>query len=128
MDGLRRPLEAGEVRLRPRPAVRPPERPRTSCATLAADPAYTSIYRRLDYELTHEIMESLALAMHDRLTAPYSLSQDEAFAREGWSWPFPADASSRNHRRQGLLLERPPVHPHRRPWIIVVHAQLLPVT
>ena len=26
--------------------------------------------------------------------APYSLSRDEAFAREGWSWPFPADASA----------------------------------
>ena len=32
--------------------------------------------------------------MHDRLTAPYSLAQDEHFAREGWSWRFPADAST----------------------------------
>ena len=61
---------------------------------LAADPDCASIYRRLDDELTHELMESIALAMHDRLTAPYSLAQDEAFAREGWSWPFPADAST----------------------------------
>ena len=61
---------------------------------LAADPACASIYRRLDDELTHEIMESIALGMHDRLTAPYSLSQDQHFAREGWSWRFPADASA----------------------------------
>ena len=26
--------------------------------------------------------------------APYSLSQDEHFAREGWSWRFPADAAT----------------------------------
>ena len=32
--------------------------------------------------------------MHDRLTAPYSLTGDEAFAREGWSWRFPADTSA----------------------------------
>ena len=61
---------------------------------LSADPACASVYRRLDDELTHELMESIALAMHDRLTAPYSLAQDEAFAREGWSWPFSADAST----------------------------------
>ncbi len=61
---------------------------------LAPDPACASVYRRLDDELTHELMESMALAMHDRLTAPHSLSQDEAFAREGWSWRFPADASA----------------------------------
>ena len=61
---------------------------------LAADPDCASIYRRLNDELTDELMESMALAMHDRLTAPYSLAQDEHFAREGWSWSFPADASA----------------------------------
>ena len=39
-------------------------------------------------------MSSMALGMHDRLTAPYSLSQDETFAREGWTWRFPTDASA----------------------------------
>ena len=31
-----------------------------------------------------------------------------------------------NHRAKTAILERPPVHPHRRPWIIVGHAQSLP--
>ena len=67
---------------------------------LADDPYYTSIYRRVDDELTHELMESIALSMHDRLTAPHSLAQDERFAREGWSWRFPADASSATRVRK----------------------------
>ena len=35
-----------------------------------------------------------AASTHDRLTAPHSLSRDEAFAREGWTWSFPSDAST----------------------------------
>ena len=27
----------------------------------------------------------------DRVAAPYSLSQDEAFGRAGWGWQYPAD-------------------------------------
>lgn len=60
---------------------------------LAADPAYGEVYRRLDAELTHEVMQSMVLGMHDRLAAPYSLSSDDVMGREGWQWKFPADAS-----------------------------------
>ena len=67
---------------------------------LAADPACASIYRRLDDELTHELMQSIPLSMHDRLTAPYSLAQDEQFGREGWSWRFPAAASTATRVRK----------------------------
>ena len=61
---------------------------------LAADPAYGGeVYRRLDAELTHEVMQSMVLGMHDRLATPYSLSSDDVMGREGWQWKFPADAS-----------------------------------
>ena len=39
------------------------------------------------------MMASMAFAMHDRVVAPYSLSQDEGFGHEGWRWKLPADAS-----------------------------------
>ena len=61
---------------------------------LASDPAHAETLRRLDDELTGELMDSIEFAMHDRLTAPYSLAQDEAFAREGWTWRFPSPASA----------------------------------
>ena len=60
---------------------------------LAGDPAYGHVYRRLDAELTQEVMEAMALGLHDRLVAPASLSTSDDFAREGWEWRFPADAS-----------------------------------
>ena len=60
---------------------------------LAGDPKYVDVYRRLDEELTREIMGSMVLGMHDRLASPNSLSKDEEFGREGWQWRFPADAS-----------------------------------
>ncbi len=56
----------------------------------AGDPAYFDVYRRLDMELTLELMESFRVAMHDRLASHGDMSQDPAFGREGWQWRFPA--------------------------------------
>ena len=60
---------------------------------LASDPAYADVYRRLDTELTLELMESYRFAMHDRLAQSGDMSQDQAFGREGWAnpWPAPVD-------------------------------------
>ena len=41
----------------------------------------TGVYRRLDAELTHEIMDAMALGLHDRLVAPYSLAGSEEFGQ-----------------------------------------------
>ena len=60
---------------------------------LAGDPACADVYRRLDAELTGEVMEATALGLHDRLVAPQSLSLSDDFGREGWAWRYPADAS-----------------------------------
>ena len=60
---------------------------------LAGDPAYADVYRRLDAELTGEVMEATALGLHDRMVAPHSLSLSDDFGREGWGWRYPADAS-----------------------------------
>ena len=57
---------------------------------LAGDPAYADVYRRLDAELTNEIMESVRFSMHDRLAQSGDMSQDPSFGREGWQRPFPA--------------------------------------
>ena len=65
----------------------------TEQRNLATDPAYGHVYRRLDAELTHEVMEASALRLHDRLVAPHSLAGSDEFAREGWQWSFPSDAS-----------------------------------
>ena len=60
---------------------------------LIDNPQYGEVSRRLEAEMTREIMGSLGFAMHDRLVDPYSLSQDEDFGREGWRWRYPASAS-----------------------------------
>lgn len=60
---------------------------------LAADPAFGHVYRRLDAELTREIMNAMALGLHDRLIAPHSLAESDEFGDRGWQWRFPADAS-----------------------------------
>ena len=57
---------------------------------LAPDPDYSELYRRLDIELTQELMESYRFAMHDRLAQAGDMSQDQGFGREGWSRPWPA--------------------------------------
>jgi arylsulfatase A-like enzyme len=57
---------------------------------LAGDTAYADVYRRLDAELTQELMKSLRFAMHDRLAQSGDMSQDQGFGREGWQRPFPA--------------------------------------
>ncbi len=56
----------------------------------AQDPELAHVYRRLDAELTREIMDSVRFSAHDRLPAPTTLSGDEAFGREGWKWDFPS--------------------------------------
>ena len=60
---------------------------------LVEDPRYGDVCRRLEAEMTTEIMDSLAFAAHDRLVSPQGLSGDDDFAREGWTWGFPAPAS-----------------------------------
>ena len=57
---------------------------------LAGDPAYADQYRRLDMELTREVMESMRMAMHDRLAQKGDMSQDEIFGRGDWRRPWPA--------------------------------------
>lgn len=60
---------------------------------LIADASYADVYRRLDTELTREIMRSVRFATHDRLAQSGDMSQDTGFGREGWqrSWPAPVD-------------------------------------
>ena len=60
---------------------------------LARDPAHAEVYRRLESELAREIMDSMVHGMHDRLVAPYSLSETDEFGHEGWTWRFPSPAS-----------------------------------
>jgi arylsulfatase A-like enzyme len=60
---------------------------------LASDSKYGDVYRRLDAELTQEIMESMVLSMHDRLVCSSSLADSEEFGHQGWQWKFPMDAS-----------------------------------
>ena len=57
---------------------------------LAEDPNYADVYRRLDAELTRELMDSNRFAMHDRTAMASDLSQDPGFGREGWQRPYPA--------------------------------------
>lgn len=57
---------------------------------LASDSAYSDVYRRLDTELTLELMESYRFATHDRLAQTGDMSQDQGFGREGWTRPWPA--------------------------------------
>ncbi|MDP6511570.1 MAG: sulfatase-like hydrolase/transferase [SAR202 cluster bacterium] len=57
---------------------------------LASDPTFSEVYRRLDTELTQELMESYRFAMHDRLAQAGDMSQDQGFGREGWRRPWPA--------------------------------------
>ena len=57
---------------------------------LASKPAHVDKYRRLDTDLTLDLMESYRFAMHDRLAQSGDMSQDPAFGLEGWRRPYPA--------------------------------------
>ena len=61
---------------------------------LASDPSHADTYRRLDTDLTLELMASYRFAMHDRLAQSGDMSQDPAFGREGWRRPYPAPVES----------------------------------
>ena len=50
---------------------------------------YQNVLRRLDAELTAEIMKSMQSSWHDRLAHNGDLSQDPHFGREGWQRPWP---------------------------------------
>jgi len=56
---------------------------------LAADPGHAKTLRRLDAEMTVEVMGSALFSVRDRLAANVDLSPDLAFGREGWTRPFP---------------------------------------
>ena len=56
---------------------------------LAGDPTHAETLRRLDAELSSEVMLSMAQSMHDRLAHSGDMSQDPAFGKEGWSRPWP---------------------------------------
>jgi len=56
---------------------------------LAADPGHAETLRKLDAEMTAEVMGSALFSMRDRLAANVDLSPDTAFGREGWTRPFP---------------------------------------
>ncbi len=56
---------------------------------LVSDPAYAETRRRLDAELSTEVMVSMAQAMHDRLAHTGDMAQDPAFGKEGWIRPWP---------------------------------------
>ena len=56
---------------------------------VAADPRHSETLRRLDAELTAEVMESALFSVRYRLAAAADLSPDRAFGREGWTRPFP---------------------------------------
>lgn len=55
----------------------------------ASDPAYSETMRRLDLEMSQEIMESLQYAFHDRVAQAGDMSQDPGFGRKGWRRPWP---------------------------------------
>jgi arylsulfatase A-like enzyme len=57
--------------------------------SLASNPDFQNIFRRLDAELTAHIMESMQASWHDRLAHNGDLSQDPFFGREGWRRPWP---------------------------------------
>jgi arylsulfatase A-like enzyme len=57
---------------------------------LAGDPRHADQYRRLDMDLTREVMESMRVSVHDRLAHKGDMSQDEIFGRGDWRRPWPA--------------------------------------
>ena len=57
---------------------------------LINDPNYTETCRRLDTELTQEIMDAMRFSMHDRLVHQGDMSQNPSFGREGWERLYPA--------------------------------------
>lgn len=56
---------------------------------LIDDPRYAAEYRRLDSELTGEIMRSVTLSHWDRRVYVESLSGTPAFGRRGWQREYP---------------------------------------
>jgi len=56
---------------------------------LAFDPRHAETLRRLDAEMTAEVMQSVLFCTRDRLAWAGDLSSDRAFGREGWTRPFP---------------------------------------
>jgi hypothetical protein len=56
---------------------------------LIASARHQDVLRRLDAELTAEIMASMQSSWHDRLAHNGDLSQDPHFGREGWRRPWP---------------------------------------
>jgi arylsulfatase len=66
----------------------------TEQVNLATDSAHSETMRRLDLELSQEIMESMQHAFHDRLAQSGDMSQDHGFGREGWRRPWPTQIGS----------------------------------
>jgi arylsulfatase A-like enzyme len=57
---------------------------------LVSAPAWSHVYRRLDAELTQELLESYRISLHDRLVQSGDMSQSAGFGREGWQRTYPA--------------------------------------
>lgn len=55
----------------------------------SATPAHAEVARRLETELSQEIMRSVQRSMDDRLAQSGDMSQDPAFGKEGWQRPWP---------------------------------------
>lgn len=60
---------------------------------LVDDPKHAAQYRRLDIEMTREVLESMRIATHDRLAQNGDMSQEDLFGRGGWRRQVPAPIS-----------------------------------
>ncbi len=62
---------------------------------LLNDPGCLAVRNRLESELAHHVMESMAESHFPRRVYVRDLSQSEAFGREGWQRPYPRDVRIR---------------------------------
>ena len=60
---------------------------------LIDDPKHMEVVRRLDAELTDQVMSDILFAMHDRRASFNSLALDAEFGHQGWNWSYPSPAS-----------------------------------
>lgn len=63
------------------------------------DPDCRAVYRRLDTELTQEMLRSITDSHHEKLVACKKLYDDPAFGREGWQRAYPQPIQSVNGER-----------------------------
>ncbi|NLD45136.1 MAG: hypothetical protein GX657_16775, partial [Chloroflexi bacterium] len=56
---------------------------------LADDPLYAAEYRRLDQELTREVIRSVRAGNYEQRVMARSLSHSDEFGQRGWQRPYP---------------------------------------